>query len=76
MSQYLPTGGFRILSGEEVEALELDNISDEADDGFIYEVDLHYPVELHDKHDDYPLAPESIVIDSSMHSPTQSSVYP
>ena len=26
ISQYLPTGGFRILSDEEVEVLELDNI--------------------------------------------------
>ena len=33
-------------------------------------------MELHNKHDDYTLAPESIVIDSSMHSPTQTSVYP
>ena len=33
-------------------------------------------MELHDKHDDYPLAPESLLIDQSMYSPTQSSVFP
>ena len=76
MSQYLPTGGFRILSDEEANSLELDNPNDEADDGYIYEVDLRYPTALHDKHDDYPLAPESLMIDSTMYLPTQSSVYP
>ena len=28
MSQYLPTGGFRVLSDDEIEALELENLSD------------------------------------------------
>ena len=68
MSQYLPTGGFRLLNKGEIEALDLDDLDDE--------VDLEYPVELHDKHDDYPLAPESLVIDRSMYSPIQSSVFP
>ena len=44
MSQYLPTGGFRIMSIEEVEAIDLDALCDESDNGYIYEVDLHYPV--------------------------------
>ena len=76
MLQYLPSGGFRLLESEEVEALDLQTLSDEADDGYIYEVELHYPTKLHKQHDDYPLAPESITIDSSMYSPIQASVYP
>ena len=71
MSQYLPTDGFRFMSSEEAEALDLDNLSDESDDGYIYEVDLHYPAELHDMYDDYPLAAESLTINS-----TQSLVFP
>ena len=76
MSQYLPTGDFRILDDDEAQDLDLEDLDDEADDGYIYEVDLHYPTRLHNKHDDYPLAPESIVIDRSMYSPTQSTVFP
>ena len=76
MSQYLPTGGFRLLSTDETEALDLETLKDEADEGYIYEVDLHYPVELHDDHNDYPLAPESLTIDESMYSPPQQSVFP
>ena len=68
MSQYLPTGGFGILSDEEADKLYLDMLSDESEDGYIYEVD---PVELHDKHDDYPLAPGSLTISRKMYSPTQ-----
>ena len=76
MSQHLPTGGFRILEGDEAEALNLETLDAEGDDGYIYEVDLQYPESLHDYHDAYPLAPESIVIDLSMYSPTQQAVFP
>jgi hypothetical protein len=30
---------------------------------------LHYPAELHDSHNDYPLAPESVLVTESMLSP-------
>ena len=76
MSQFLPTHGFRLLSSNEITALELENLRDDSVDGYIYEVDLHYPAKLHNQHDDYPLAPESLVIDREMYSPTQQSVFP
>ena len=65
MSQFLPTHGLR-----------LQDLSDYDEEGYILEVDLHYPTSLRNKHDDYPLAPESLVIDRNMYSPTQQSVFP
>ena len=46
--------------------LSLDEIlqtEDEWDIGFLVEVDLEYPDELHDKHADYPLIPDKVSID-------------
>ena len=54
----------------------MQDLSDDDEDGYILEVDLHYPTSLHNHHDDYPLAPESLVIDRSMYSPTQHSAFP
>lgn len=41
------------------------NLSDDDETGYIFKVDLTYPKELHDLHNDYPLAPESCVGDES-----------
>ena len=76
MSQSLPTHGFRFLSEEEISALVLKDVPDDGDVGYILEIDLHYPTSVHSRHDDYPLAPEPLVIDRSMYSPTQQSVFP
>ena len=67
MSQYLPTGGFRILSEEEVGKLDI-HLRMNDDDGYIYEVDLRYPIELHDKHDDYPLTVQCIHLPSLLYT--------
>ena len=64
MSQALPTHDFRWI-----EPIDVTMVPDDAKEGYILEVDLAYPENLHDLHSDYPLAPESIVIDSSMLSP-------
>ena len=73
--QSLLTHGFRVLSEEDISALVLKDVPDDSD-GYILEVDLHHPTSLHNRHDDYPLAPEPLVIDRSMYSPTQQSVFP
>ena len=77
MFQPLPIGGFRFLQPDEIETLAtVGELSDDAEDGYIFEVDLHYPQLLHDAHDDYPLAPKPLEIVSDMYSPAQQAVFP
>ena len=54
MSQLLPVGDFEWMSLEELENWEKMGEGK----GCILEVDLLYPEELHDLHNDFPLAPE------------------
>ena len=68
MSRPFPTHGFRVLQQGEIEALG--ELSDDVEDGYIFEVDLSYP-HLHDSHDDYRLAPESLEIVRDIYSPGQ-----
>jgi hypothetical protein len=42
---------------KEIAALDVQCVADDAPNGFILEVDLAYPAELHDGHNDYHLAP-------------------
>ena len=53
MSPSLPTHGFRFLQQDGISTLKLQELSDDAGYGYIFEVDLHYPTHLHDRHD-YP----------------------
>ena len=63
MSQRLPTGNFKWLNPEMV---NLGNYTENSDKGIILEVDLEYPEELHQLHDDYPCAPEKMIIKNEM----------
>jgi hypothetical protein len=69
MSQWLPIGGFRFLSEEEIAKIDFANVPDESEVGYVVECDLEYPIEIHDSHNDYPLAPEPMTITESMLSP-------
>ena len=54
MSQYLPTGGFRWMTQKQIDKIDLTKYKEDSDKGIILEVDLEYPEELHDLHNDYP----------------------
>ena len=42
------------------------SISEKNPIGYFLEVDLEYPDELHELHNDYPLAPEKLAVSSDM----------
>ncbi|VDI40534.1 Hypothetical predicted protein [Mytilus galloprovincialis] len=69
MSQALPVKGFKWLSDSEIEKLHISDIADDDENGYILEVDLEYPRELHNDHCEYPLAPEKLKVTDDMLSP-------
>ena len=64
MSEYLPYGEFEWL--ENIDEFDINSISEKSDTGYFLEVDLEYPDELHELHNDYPLAPEKLAVSSDM----------
>ena len=67
MSQKLPIHSFKWLSDKEIENLFNNQIVQVWEKTpCILEVDLEYPEELHDLHNDYPLCPESVECDKGV----------
>ena len=66
MPQYFPVGRFKWLKN--VGKLDVNEVSKDISKGYILEVDLEYPEELHDLRNQYPLAPEKIEIRESVNS--------
>ena len=66
ISQYLPTGGFKWLTEKQINNLNLAKYQEDSNKGLILEVDLEYPKELHDLHNDYPLAAEKVKVTEDM----------
>ena len=62
MSQKLPYKNFRWVNEKKLVGLEPTLLGAEDETGYILQVDLEYPKELHNAHNDYPLAPENITI--------------
>ena len=66
MSQYLPTGGFKWMTEKQINNLDLAKYYKNSKKGLILEVDLEYPKELHNLHNDYPLAAERVRVTKDM----------
>ena len=66
MSQYLPTGGFKWLTEKQINKINLAQYNEDSNKGLLIEVDLEYPKELHDLHNDYPLAAERVCVNNNM----------
>ena len=66
MSQYLPTGGFKWLTEKQINNINLAKYQEDSNKGLILEVDLEYPKELHDLHNDYPIAAEKVKVTEDM----------
>ena len=67
MSQKLPTNGFKWLTNKEIANLYNNQIVQVWEKTpCILEVDLEYPEELHDLHNDYPLCPERLECDNGV----------
>ena len=66
MEQHLPTGGFKWMTKNQIDKIDLAKYKEDGKKGLILEVDLEYPEELHNLHNDYPLAPEKLKVTKDM----------
>ena len=63
MSQTLPTGNFKwVKNVEKFTAKKIANLVKRNGKGYLLEVDVEYPIELHDLHNDLPFMPEKMKI--------------
>ena len=62
MSDYLPINGFKWVSDTHKWTQQtVENVKDDADVGYMLEVDISYPESIHDAQADLPMCPERAV---------------
>ena len=66
MSQYLPYGAFKWGKVNNKAVNRILNRSVDSSYGYLLEVDLDYPEELHNSHKDFTMAPEKIKVKEEM----------
>ena len=64
INEYLPYKGFKWLKS--IDKFYIMSISEKSSIGYFLEVELEYPEELHELHNDFPLAPEKLTVPSDM----------
>ena len=64
MSEYLPYGEFEWLKN--VDKFDVNSINKKSEIEYFLEVDLEYPDNSHELHNDYLLAPEKLAVSSDM----------
>ena len=64
MVQSSPYEGFKWL--ENPEEFDIWNVINDSEVGHILEVDIEYPEELHDLHNDYPYCAEQVIVKDDM----------
>ena len=64
MSEYLPYKGFKW--SKNIDKFDMMSIKDKSSIGYFLEVDLEYPDELRELHNDFPLAPKICAVSSDM----------
>lgn len=61
MMQSLPVNGFQWINNPHFTVEQILNIADDAPQGYIFEVDMEYPENLHDLHNDFPFCAENMM---------------
>ena len=64
MNEYLPYCRFKWLKN--IDKFDIMSVSDKSPIGCVLDVDLEYPVELHELHKDFSLAPEKLTVSNNM----------
>ena len=74
MADFPTPTSLRFMTSPEIDQLDIQSIPDDADKGYILLVDLDYGEQLHDLHDQFPMAPENVVIEPNIHKTWQNVV--